>query len=112
MSKVPKQPNPSDPQTLRRALNKFIDLVAFWSKSGDKDMRTNWAIDGFMLICGILLFQFVGIPLMKQLGSLGQWVIGLGILWLIYQLLYRALRGCWELFTEKMDAKGYKLGEL
>lgn len=91
----------------------FIGLVKDWAKSGDKDMRANWAMDGLMtLICiciCIFIFSFIGLPFLGRLPEGGPYLVLLLVCWLVYQLPYKAVKECYKLLKLKLKDKGYEI---
>lgn len=105
--------NPSSPALKLPDVKGFAGLIAFWSKSGDKDMRLNWVTDLVMLALAVILFTYVGLPMLGKLEIPGgNLLIAVAMVWLIYQVPYKAFRECWRLFTKKMAKRQYNLREL
>lgn len=89
---------------------KFLDMVQDWSRSGDKDLRTNWAMDGVLTAVCAVFSSFVLWPLLRALDDkIGGYLALLAAIWLFYNLPYKVSRECWNLLRIKLQKKGYRL---
>ena len=91
---------------------KFIDFLSKLAPSADKDMRANIFIDGSVVLLYVFIFKLIIEPSFNKLEPIFKVVLVGLVLFAIYQIPYRAIKSCYNLFIKKLRGKGYSIDEL
>ena len=99
-------------------LAQFIGFLRELLPSADKDLKANIFIDGSIVLLYVIVYINIIQPMFGKLNlsvrgvPVSEIILLIIFLFAMYQIPFKAVRSCYNLFVKKLNKRGFELEEL